>query len=143
MHPPILRCLVPGARRAVGPLAEPGEIAPGPSLLAIETLTTYLRSVDPRRENGRTWNDFVVDHQISDSSLRRHCEKILKIGREMFARKRREIEEAGRPVGRLPNEFPEQPDHVFAAKTFDRQFLLVSTHGGPTSRLTTQTTPRP
>ncbi|HEY5551727.1 MAG TPA: hypothetical protein VIK52_07555 [Opitutaceae bacterium] len=81
MHPPILRCLVPGARPEVGPLAEPGHTAPVPALLAIETLTAYLRSVDPHREDRRTWEDFVVDNEICDAALLARCSTALADGR--------------------------------------------------------------
>lgn len=81
MHPPILRCLVPGAMPAVGPLAEPGQVAPVPALIAIETLTAYLRSIDPARENRRTWEDFVVDHGICNRALLTRCAAALEAGR--------------------------------------------------------------
>ncbi|HUG11372.1 MAG TPA: hypothetical protein VMM36_10175 [Opitutaceae bacterium] len=81
MHPPILRCLVAGAVPAVRPFSKPGQMPPLPPLLAIETLTTYLRSVDPRTENSRTWNDFVVDHQIRDRALLRRCNAALRSAR--------------------------------------------------------------
>jgi hypothetical protein len=81
MNPPILRSLVPGAIAAVGPMAEPGEIAPVQPLLTIETLIAYLRSVDPHTENNRTWADFVVDYEIVDEALLRRCADALAAGR--------------------------------------------------------------
>lgn len=88
MHPPILRCLVPGAQRATGPLAEPGEIAPVPALLAIETLVAYLRSVDPRRENDHTWAGFVADNQIASPEFLARCRTALTAGRKAARRGR-------------------------------------------------------
>jgi hypothetical protein len=81
MHPPILRCLVAGAVPSARPFTEPGRPSPVPSLLAIETLTTYLRTVDPRTENSRTWNDFVADYQIRDRSLLSRCNAALRAAR--------------------------------------------------------------
>ena len=81
MHPPILRCLVAGAVPLTRPFAEPGQMSPLPSLLAIETLTTYLRTVDPRTENSRTWSDFVADYQIRDRALLRRCNAALRTAR--------------------------------------------------------------
>ena len=81
MHPPILRCLVVGAVSSNRPFAEPGHMSPLPSLLAIETLTSYLRTVDPRTENSRTWSDFVVDNQIRDRALLTRCNAALRAAR--------------------------------------------------------------
>jgi len=81
MHPPILRCLVPGAQPAVGPMAEPGQIAPVLAVVAIETLVAYLRSVDPRREDRRTWDDFVVDNSIFNNAVLARCADALAAGR--------------------------------------------------------------
>jgi hypothetical protein len=102
MHPPILRCLVAGAVPSARPFTEPGRPSPVPSLLAIETLTTYLRTVDPRTENSRTWNDFVADYQIRDRSLLSRCNAALRAARNAANERkcqphpRREIAELSR-----------------------------------------------
>jgi len=104
MHPPILRRLVPVAPPAVGPLAEPGEVAPVPALLAIETLTSYLRSVDPRVEGSCAWVNVVVDHQIRDLKLLDRCEQALNSGRILTRGRSRSTRSAQRKQASRPTQ---------------------------------------